>query len=61
MPAGHYYPDEMTCCACNQPIGYWHRQFAIVWMDPAGIACVAHRHCLKAMGERDLDLPPTAA
>lgn len=63
MTTDAYYPDEMTCCACGQPIGYLDRMRTFVWVDPQGRGCVAHRSCLKRMGEVDLglDLPPSAA
>lgn len=56
MSAAPYYPDEMTCAACGQPIGYADRPLAVIWPDPAGVWCVAHRSCLKRLGETDLEL-----
>lgn len=61
MSMAHRYPDEMTCSVCDQPFGRVDRKgTAIIWPDPAGIWCVAHRACLVRLGERDLDLPPVA-
>jgi len=60
MSTHPYYPDEMICSVCAQPLTRWDRHFADSWMDPEGIACVAHRGCLRRLGETDLGLPPVA-
>lgn len=52
--------DEMTCAVCAEPLTLFDRHGADCWMDPNGIACVAHRSCLHRLGEHDLNLPPVA-
>jgi hypothetical protein len=53
-------PDGMVCAVCAQPLTRRDHRFADCWMDPAGIACVAHRACLRRLGDHELDLPPVA-
>lgn len=48
--------SHILCCICSQPIPRRKWAKARAWMDPDGIACVAHTECLVYIGEFELGL-----
>lgn len=41
----------MRCAACDQPITFGQRRAALIWADPGGNVCVAHRDCFAVYAE----------
>lgn len=50
----------IPCCICTDPIRPDQYATAVCWADPHGHTCAAHRACLIAVGETELQLPPAA-
>ena len=48
--------DGYLCCVCADPIGHVDFIETVVWADPDGTACCAHRVCLIRVGETELAL-----
>jgi hypothetical protein len=46
----------IDCAVCAHPIPLADWPDAFCWVDPGGHTCAAHGFCLRALGERDLDL-----